>query len=104
MLFLLAQSGGEETATGFKAIADANGLGIAITGMTIVFVALVGISLFIAAMPRVLDLLDRWLPDLESGHGPATPAEQVSSDEEKIIAAIGFVLHSEMQRTSSDAR
>lgn len=99
MLTLLAQADSAPTG-GWQAIQDNGGLSLSITGMLIVFVALTLISLFIAMLPKVLDLLE---PVLPRPHHPAvrSPDEQLPADEEKIVAAIGYVLRSEMQKAGS---
>ncbi|MEM6798443.1 MAG: OadG family protein [Planctomycetota bacterium] len=79
-------------ASGFEAISEGQGISIAVTGMFIVFVALSGIALVVAKLPAVLEALDPWLPEAQP-HGPPTPAERTPSDDEKVVAAIGFVLH-----------
>ena len=86
--------------SGLQNVVDGQAVGIAITGMLIVFSALVLITIFITALPKILDLLDPYLPAVEHPHAAPTPAESLPSDEEKIVAAIGFVLHHEMQRAS----
>ncbi len=86
---------------GFQNISAAGGFGLAVTGMTIVFVVLVLVSLFIAALPRVLPLVNALLPVAEGHHGVATTsavtvtAASVSADamSGEVVAAIGFVLH-----------
>lgn len=80
-------------------IIDADGFGIAITGMTIVFVALVLISLFIAALPHMLERLAPFLPPekLPPGELPQSTPEP----EEDVVAAIGYVLHIEAQNRRS---
>ncbi len=92
--FLLSQTGG------FQAISDGNGISISITGMLIVFVALSLISLFLRLLPSVLEKLEPILPRLESHTQPPTAAEQLPADKEKIIAAIGYVLHLEMEKST----
>ena len=60
-------------------------------------VALVLISLFIATLPRVLALIGRLWPEVDDHHG----IDHVEVDEEEdlvVLAAIGFVLHTEFQR------
>jgi len=84
--------------TGFQAISEGQGVSISVTGMLIVFSALAIISLFIRLLPVMLSLLGPILPNLEPHAQPATVAEQMPSDREKIVAAIGYVLHSELQK------
>ncbi len=86
---------------GFHNISQAGGIGLAVTGLTIVFAALVLVSLFIAGLPRVLPLINALLPVAEGHHGVATSlatsptaasvATNALSDE--VVAAIGVVLH-----------
>ncbi len=82
----------------FQNVIDAGGIGLSITGMTIVFVSLVLVSLFIAGMPRLLPLVNGILPEVEGHHGapmPSAAGSQVNAGrEEEIVAAIGFALHS----------
>ncbi len=75
-------------------IIDGQGISIAITGMVIVFFALSLISLFIAALPRILNRVALVWPEPEehNGYGSASPqAPDAVSDE--IVAAIGVTLH-----------
>ena len=88
---------------GIQNITNAGGIGLAVTGLTIVFAALLLVSLFIAGLPRVLPLINAILPVAEGHHGVATSmatsvsptaasatTETVSGE---VVAAIGFVLH-----------
>ena len=86
--------------TGFQAISEGEGVSIAVTGMLIVFFALAIISLFIRLLPMVLAVLEPILPRLESHTQPPTAAEQLPTDHEKIVAAIGYVLHLEMEKAA----
>ena len=74
-------------------IIDGQGISIAITGMVIVFFALSVISLFIAALPRILSLFAKRWPETEGHHAarPAAPSRQAVSNE--VVAAIAMVLH-----------
>ena len=78
-------------------VTEGNAIAIAITGMLIVFTALTLISVFIAALPRILSAIEPYLPVAEDHHDVPTTAESLPTDEEKIVAAIGHVLHTEMQ-------
>ena len=83
-------------------VSEGNAVAITITGMLIVFTALTLISVFIAALPRVLSAIEPYLPAAEDHHDAPTTAESLRSDdgksnEEKIVAAIGYVLRTEMQ-------
>lgn len=87
-------------ATGFQAISEANGVAIAVTGMLIVFFALTLISLFIRLLPEVLAVLAPILPRLESHDQPPRATESLDIDNERIVAAIGYVLHQEMKKAA----
>lgn len=78
-------------------IPEGNGVAVAITGMVIVFLALTVITVFISLLPKILDALEPYLPTAEH-HGAPPPAEGLPQDQEKVIAAIGLVLHTEMQK------
>ncbi len=86
--------------SGFQAISDGAGVSIAVTGMLIVFFALAIISLFIRLLPELLKVLGPVLPRLESHAQPPSSAERLSTDEEKIVAAIGYVLCTEMEKAA----
>ncbi len=75
-------------------IADGQGVSIAITGMVIVFFALSVISLFIAALPRILVKVAKRWPEKESHQASASvarPAVEGLSGE--LVAALGMALH-----------
>ena len=73
------------------------GIPIAITGMVIVFAALVLITLFISALPRLLEAVAGVLPEVPDRQAPVDASESLLPDEQ-MLAAIGFVLHTELQR------
>lgn len=77
---------------------DGHGIAIVVTGMSVVFAGLTFISLFIAALPRFLSLVDRLstpaaLGSLESSDLKEN-SQEVSGD---ILGVLGFVVHSELQ-------
>ena len=78
-------------------VSEGNAIAIAITGMVSVFTALTLISMFIAALPKILSAIEPYLPAVEEHHHTPTTAESLPTDEEKIVAAIGHVLHTERQ-------
>ena len=80
---------------GINNILEAKGFGIAITGLTIVFVALLLISVFIALLPRLMEVLSVIFPE---EHAEAAPAARSVVDEE-LVAAIGFALHQRERNT-----
>ena len=78
-------------------IESGDGGAIAATGMAIVFAALLLITLFISALPRILAVVAEVLPEVPDRHAPVDPSESLLPDE-AILAAIGYVLHTEVQR------
>lgn len=74
---------------GFQNIFDAEGFVIAAAGMTIVFVALILISLFITVLPRLLEALATFLPEPTPHHSSGgSPAR-----DDAVVAAIAWALH-----------
>jgi Na+-transporting methylmalonyl-CoA/oxaloacetate decarboxylase gamma subunit len=84
---------------GYQNIIDADGIGLAITGMAIVFTVLVLVSLYIAWLPRILPLVNTILPVVEHHHGAPMPsagarATASSADAEaEVVAAIALAMH-----------
>ena len=76
---------------GWQRIMDGQGLDIAFTGMFIVFLALVIISLCIAMLPKVMAALRSILPE----HPQPTSDQEATHDDEAVAAAIGFALDEE---------
>lgn len=74
------------------------GIAIAGTGLLIVFAALVLITLFIAALPRILEAVAIVLPEVPDRHAAAADASESLLPDDAVLAAIGFVLHSELQK------
>lgn len=73
-------------------------LAIAATGLIIVFTALILISLFIASLPHILQVVAHIWPEVDEGHPHVTHPESQVPDDGAMLAAIGFVLHTEMQK------
>ncbi len=71
---------------------------IAIAGLLIVFAALLLISLFIAVLPKLLEQVARVWPEVESHHGSEARAAEPDVEQAAVLAAIGFVLHTELQK------
>jgi Na+-transporting methylmalonyl-CoA/oxaloacetate decarboxylase gamma subunit len=91
-----------ETATkavsGFRNIKEQNGVNISITGMLIVFVVLSLISVLLTALPHVVAKLDEIFPPVQH-HTPLEARASSNNEEETALAAIGFVLHTQVAQT-----
>ncbi|QEG02723.1 Oxaloacetate decarboxylase, gamma chain [Stieleria maiorica] len=74
------------------------GISIAVAGMLIVMLALILISLFIAASPRILAAVAKVYPEPVERHRKRTESKDRDGGEEAVLAAIGFVLHTEFQK------
>ena len=84
----------ESLAYSFQNVIDNQGISIAITGMLIVFTALVLISLFITLLPRIVSALNHRFPE------PAeTAAVASASTDPAVVAAIGLALHRRARAT-----
>ena len=70
-------------------IEDGQGVGIALTGMVIVFSVLALISAFIVLLPKVLAVMAKKFPESAGHHAGHVQAE----DDGPLMAAIGFVMH-----------
>lgn len=77
-------------------IVDSQGLGIALTGMLVVFTALLLITFFISALPRILTALEDYLPEPHGiGESTSTMTKPMETDHrEQFAAAIGLLAHS----------
>lgn len=87
---------------GFDNVIEGHGIGIAITGMLVVFSGLVLVSLFIAALPKVFELAGRprptFAPRMQAA-GEGVMGKELSLDiDPDLLAAIGYVLHAERER------
>lgn len=73
---------------------------IALVGLMIVFSALIVISLFIAALPRILGKLSSVWPEVDEpvSNSSVGHPDSLVADDGAVLAAIGFVLHTEFQR------
>jgi Na+-transporting methylmalonyl-CoA/oxaloacetate decarboxylase gamma subunit len=94
--FVLAQADG--AGAGVASDVMTEGISIAAAGIVIVFSALLLISLFIASLPRMLRVLSHVWPEASDGHHEVGHPENQVSDDSDVLAAIGFVLHTEFQR------
>lgn len=62
----------------WASLADETGLQLAIMGMSVVFIALILVVMFIKILPRVIERLERHLPT-GHGHGHVSPAAATPS-------------------------
>ncbi len=101
----------------FDRVVEGNAIPITITGMTIVFLGLLSISLMIAFLPKLLKILDRRLaprrprgssPSTTSAHakieassGPGTIPEHLPPE---TAAAVALVVHMELTRIRGQSR
>ncbi len=69
---------------------------LTIAGMSIVFVALSLITVFIAMLPRLLNAMSGVLPEEKEPHA-AAGSRTTAADDEAVLAAIGFALHAQVQ-------
>ncbi len=78
-------------------VAMASGLPLALTGITVVFLALGLVSLFIALLPRVLRTLERFFPESMTSAGEATVSlatgPQSAAQTAAVAAAIAAIVH-----------
>ena len=75
----------------FQNVIDANGVAIALTGMSIVFAALILIAVFVALLPRMLVWTHVVMPEKGGPVAPSPPARQ--EIDPATVAAIGAALH-----------
>ena len=71
----------------------AQGLDLAFVGMSIVFTALVLVSVFIVVLPRILAAINPYIPPAQLH----TQSQDKETDAAAIAAAIGFALHARRQ-------
>jgi Na+-transporting methylmalonyl-CoA/oxaloacetate decarboxylase gamma subunit len=77
----------------YQHIIDGQGFEISVAGIIIVFTALISISLFIYFLPKILNLLDKVLPEMShNGHGHQQKTVK-KKDDQGTIAAIAYALH-----------
>lgn len=80
---------------GIQNIIESNGIGIAGTGMLIVFIALGLITFSIFMLPKALNLLEKVFPKTV---GVQSIEGKPGEEPHEIIAAIGYVLHKASRR------
>ena len=75
------------------------GIAIAVTGMVIVFAALLLVTAFITVLPRMLNVFAQVVPEVQHLHAPQSPSPSPDLlPDDAVVAAIGFVLHTKIQR------
>lgn len=84
---------------GIQNILDGQGIDIAITGMLVVFAALALISALISLLPIILKVFATTYPTKEE---PNDLSEVSASPNDEVLAAIGFVLHTEASKDITD--
>ncbi len=77
---------------------DSDAIATAATGITIVFVALILIAIFIALLPKILEFVGEVFPPPINYDAP-TPS--VKTDDGEILAAIGFICHEIEKQTKA---
>ncbi len=80
----------------YQNVTDAQGIELAFAGMTIVFTALSLVCIFIALLPHVLSVVDRYIPEVHH-HVAPQPKAKSAGNEADIAAAIAYVLHGRSQ-------
>jgi sodium pump decarboxylase gamma subunit len=92
MAFLLAQQdGGDLSGSAWSPLLQETGLPLAIMGILVVFAALVLVSLFIALLPRAMELLKRVHPEAgetKPTSAPKKAASQAAEEEGELLVVI----------------
>ena len=80
---------------GVHNIINGSGISIAMTGMGVVFVALLLVSLFIALLPQALRFLEQRFPEVltTSSDATITLATAQGTDEAMVAAVVAAVAH-----------
>jgi len=76
-------------------IAAGDGYSIALSGLAIVFFALVVVTVFISILPRMLAGLATVWP--EEAAAPEATTSATAGDDNGVIAAIGYMVHAHQQ-------
>ena len=84
----------ERLSFSYQNIVSGQGFELAFAGMTIVFTALVLVTLFIALLPKALVVVNRLIPE---AHLHTAPPQRQRADAAAIAAAVGFALHARQQ-------
>lgn len=95
---------------GVENIIAGDGIGIAITGMVVVFAGLILISLFITALPRAFEWAgkvrerERSAPRMQAADAAVMERETSLEIDPDLLVAIGYVLEAERERERSQDR
>ena len=89
----------QEFAFSYQNIIDGQGFSLAVAGMTIVFVALIAVSLLITLLPRILRVVNRYYPELDGLAGPTSrgQGEGAPGADDEAMAASAAALHAHRQ-------
>lgn len=82
--------------TGLENIEQHNGFQISISGLSIVFISLLLISIYIALLPRVLELVHRFLPEDDHPDAVSAKAEAEKPPQQESLkqaAAAAVAIH-----------
>ena len=85
----------ESLSFSYQNIAAGQGFELAFAGMTIVFTALVLVTLFIFLLPKVLVVVNRLIPEAHLHTAP--PPRPQGDDDASIAVAVGFAFHARQQ-------
>ncbi|MDX9710079.1 MAG: OadG family protein [Trichloromonas sp.] len=87
-------------------VLDGHGFAITLIGMAIVFSGLLLISLFIAQLPRMLDLFDRLTARSARPAATSAPGAETAAGPqgEELMAAISLVVHMELERLTGESQ
>ncbi len=72
---------------GIQNVINGHGVGISVTGMIIVFIVLSFISIFLSLLPKVLMIVEKFLPEESETSGKSTEPD------DSVIAAIAMALY-----------
>jgi len=76
-----------------------DGIGISITGISIVFTGLVVLSIIIYFLPKALSLFDKLFGDKEAESITLSQVQDPFLEGEELVTAIAIVIHMELERS-----
>ncbi len=83
----------QEVMFSWQHVVNGNGVALSVTGMSIVFVALMLVSLYIAMLPKLASLFDKIIPPAVHHCGEQAPPASSGPVEAEIVAAAVAYLH-----------